>query len=463
MRGNIDKIHFVGIGGIGMSGIAEVLLNLGYTITGSDVEASPIIERLRKLGAKVAIGHEAGNIDEAQVLVYSSAVTIDNPEVAAARNRKIPVIPRAEMLAELMRMKYSIAVSGAHGKTTTTSMTAAMLTEAGLDPTIVIGGRLGSIDSNAKLGQGEYLVAEADESDRSFLKLLPTLAVVTNIDLEHLDTYKDLGDIQDAFIQFVNKVPFYGAGILCCDDPAVQAILPRLERRFITYGFSAQANLQARSPKIGAFHSSFTLYWKDEDLGKVELRTTGRHHILNSLAAIAVGIELRIPIEGILKTFARFENADRRMQLIGEANGVLVMDDYGHHPTEIIATLSTLKEGWGRRVVCVFQPHRFTRVKALMEEFWTAFNESDVLVVTDIYPAGEKPIQGVNAEEMAEGIKAYGHSDVLFIDNLDDVPAYLMERLKPGDILITLGAGNVWKVGRKTLAMLNEEGGLRTQ
>ncbi|HUX06794.1 MAG TPA: UDP-N-acetylmuramate--L-alanine ligase [Acidobacteriota bacterium] len=464
MRGNIDRIHFVGIGGIGMSGIAEVLLNLGYSITGSDLENSPIVERLRSLGATVAIGHDGANVEDAQVLVYSSAVTVDNPEVVAARNRKIPVIPRAEMLAELMRMKYSVAVSGSHGKTTTTSMAAALLTDAGLDPTIVIGGRLDSIDSNAKLGQGEYLVAEADESDRSFLKLLPTLAVVTNIDAEHLDTYENLADIQDAFIRFVNKVPFYGVGILCCDDPAVQAILPRLERRFTTYGFSAQANLQARSPAIKGFHSAFDVYWKEDKLGRAELRTPGRHHILNALATIAVGLELQIPVSKMLESLARFENADRRLQLIGEAGGVMVLDDYGHHPTEIIATLGTIKEAWNRRIVCVFQPHRYTRVEALMKEFWTSFNESDVLVVTDIYAAGEQPIEGVDAEQMAEGIKGYGHGDVLFIDNLADVPAYLMERLQPGDILVTLGAGDVWKIARKTLAMLEEEatGGSKT-
>ena len=458
MRKNIEKVHFVGIGGIGMSGIAEVLLNLGYTVSGSDLEESPIVERLRHLGARVDIGHDAANIADAQVLVYSSAVTLANPEVAAARSRKIPVIPRAEMLAELMRMKYSVAISGSHGKTTTTSMTSSIISDAGLDPTLVIGGRLGSIDSNAKLGQGEYLVAEADESDRSFLRLLPTLAVVTNIDEEHLDTYSDLSDIQDAFVQFVNKVPFYGAGILCCDEPSVQAILPRIERRYITYGFSAQANLQARAPRVEGFRSSYELFWRDEHLGRVEMRTPGRHHILNSLGAIAVGLELKLPVERMIESLARFENADRRMQLVGEVDGISVFDDYGHHPTEIAVTLATLKEGWNRRVVCVFQPHRYSRTQALMEDFWSSFNESDVLVVTDIYAASEKPIPGVSAEDMADGIKSYGHNDVIFIDDLKDIPAYLMERLKPGDMLITLGAGDVWKVGVKTLEMLREAG-----
>ena len=410
MRRSIERIHFVGIGGIGMSGIAEVLLNLGYSVSGSDLEDNPLIQRLRRLGARISIGHATENVADAQVVVYSSAVTLDNPEVAAARSRKIPVIPRAEMLAELMRMKYSVAVSGSHGKTTTTSMTAALLTDAGLDPTIVIGGRLNAIDSNAKLGQGEYLVAEADESDRSFLSLLPTLAVVTNIDAEHLDTYRDLSDIQDAFVQFVNKVPFYGAGILCCDEPAVQAILPRIERRFVTYGFSAQANLQARAAKVEGLRSSYDLFWREEALGRVELRTPGRHHILNSLAAIAVGLELQMPVAGMIECLKRFENADRRMQLVGEEGGVMVFDDYGHHPTEVGVTLATLKEAWqNRRLVCVFQPHRYTRIKALMQEFWSAFNESDVLVVTDIYAAGEAVIEGIRAEDLAEGIPTPPH------------------------------------------------------
>jgi UDP-N-acetylmuramate--alanine ligase len=457
MRKTFERIHFVGIGGVGMSGIAEVLLNLDYKVTGSDLEKSPITDRLSRIGIGVSIGHDAANVGDAQVVVYSSAVTLDNPEVAAARSRKIPAIPRAEMLAELMRLKYSIAVSGSHGKTSTTSMAAAVLSDAGLDPTIVIGGRLGAIDSNAKLGQGEYLVAEADESDRSFLKLMPTMAVVTNIDAEHLDTYHDIQDIQDAFVQFVNKVPFYGVGILCCDEPSVQAILPRLERRFVTYGFSAQAHVQARAPKVEGFTSSYDLYLREEKLARVELQTPGRHHILNSLASIAIGLELGLPVEGMVKSLGEFENADRRLQLLGEANGVMVFDDYGHHPTEIILTLETLKEAWRRRVFCVFQPHRYSRSKILMEEFWSSFNEADVLVVTEIYAAGEEPIAGVRAENMADGIISYGHNDVIFIDNLDDIPAYLVERLRPDDILITLGAGDVWKVGEKTLAMLGDE------
>ncbi len=456
MRDKYQKIHFVGIGGIGMSGIAEVLLNLGYTVSGSDLEESPIVGRLRGLGATIAIGHAAANLGDAQVLVYSAAVDGDNPELAAARMRKLPVIPRAEMLAELMRMKYSVAVSGSHGKTSTTGMVAALLSDAGLDPTIVIGGRLEAIDSNARLGGGEYLVAEADESDRSFLKLLPTIAVVTNIDAEHLDTYHDLEDIQDAFVRFVNKVPFYGAGILCGDEPSVQAVLPRLERRYVTYGFSAQADLQARGPQVRQFRSGFDLVWRGEELGSVELQVPGRHHILNSLAALAVGLELRIEPARMIESLAHFANVDRRLQLVGEADGVLVFDDYGHHPTEIRVTLATLREGWGRRIVCVFQPHRFTRTQALRREFLHSFNDADVLVVTDIYPAGEKPIRGVAAEDLVGGIVAYGHRDVLYIDKLGDIPAYLLERLQPDDILITLGAGDVWKVANGTLEMLRE-------
>jgi UDP-N-acetylmuramate--alanine ligase len=462
MRQSYQKIHFVGIGGIGMSGIAEVLMNLGYQVSGSDLEASPTVERLRRLGANIHIGHDASCLNDAQVLVYSSAVSQANPEVVAAHQRKIPVIPRAEMLAELMRMKYSVAVSGAHGKTSTTSMTAALLSDAGLDPTVVVGGRLAMYDSSAKMGRGEYLVAEADESDRSFLKLLPTLAVVTNIDREHMDTYRDLADIQDAFVQFVNKVPFYGAGIVCCDEPSVQSILPRLERRYITYGLSPQSDLQARNPKLNEFKSSYELFWKNEKVGQVSLQAPGRHHITNSLAALAVGMELGLPSERMIASLGRFRNADRRLQLVGDSAGVLIVDDYGHHPTEVRVTLATLKEAWGRRVVCVFQPHRYSRTRALLEDFWHSFNDADVLVITDIYPAGEKPIEGVSADLISEGIKAYGHRDVLFIDGLDDVPAYLVERLQEGDILITLGAGDVWKVARKTLAMLQELKGAST-
>lgn len=456
MRHTYKKIHFVGIGGIGMSGIAEVLINLGYQVTGSDIEDSPTTKRLRSLGAPIAIGHDAVNLNDAQVLVYSSAVGPDNPEIVAAHQRKIPVIPRAEMLAELMRMKYSIAISGSHGKTSATSMTAFLISEAGLDPTIVVGGRLDMFDSPAKLGDGEYLVAEADESDRSFLQLIPTIAVVTNIDKEHLDTYRDLADIQEAFVQFVNKVPFYGTGILCCDEPSVQSILPRLQRRYTTYGFSPQADLQAKNPEIKGFKSSFDVFLKGKKLGRARLKAPGRHHIANSLSAIAVGLELGLEPQQMLDSLKHFENADRRLQSIGETAGIMILDDYGHHPTEVRVTLATLKEAWERRVVCVFQPHRFSRTKALLEEFWHSFNDADVLVITEIYPAGEKPLEGVRADLISEGIKAYGHRDVLFIDALEDIPAYLMEILQEGDVLITLGAGDVWKVARKTLAMLKE-------
>jgi UDP-N-acetylmuramate--alanine ligase len=337
-------------------------------------------------------------------------------------------------------------------------MAAAVMSEGRLDPTIVLGGRLNTIGSNAKLGKGEYLVAEADESDRSFLHLMPTIAVVTNIDAEHMDTYSDLSDIKDAFVEFVNKVPFYGLGILCLDDPNVQAILPRIYRRFITYGFSAQSDLQARNDTVEGFGSSFDLHWRGEKLGRVKLNVPGRHHISNALAAMAVGLELQIDPKTMIDSLSHFTNADRRLQNRGEENGVMVLDDYGHHPTEIRVTLATLKQSWNRRVVCVFQPHRYTRVHKLMEDFWTSFNEADVLVVTDIYSAGERPIEGVNAEKIAEGIKSCGHRDLIYIDRLEDVPAYLMERLKEGDILITLGAGDVWKVGVVTLDMIKKMG-----
>lgn len=441
-----------------MSGIAEVLLTLGYTVSGSDIHESSITRRLREMGARIETGHDPANLNDAQVVVYSSAVNTDNPEVAEAIVRNIPVIPRAEMLAELMRMKYSIAISGSHGKTSTTSMVATILYDAGFDPTIVLGGRLEAIGSNARLGKSEYLVAEADESDRSFLHLMPTLAVVTNIDREHMDTYENLADIQNSFVEFVNKVPFYGLGVLCLDDPNVQAILPRIDRRFITYGFTAQSDLQARNARVERFTSTFDLFWRGEPLGEVLLNVPGFHSINNALAAIAIGMELQVDVKVMIESLSRFKNADRRMHHRGESNGVMILDDYGHHPTEIKATLETLRKGWNRRVVCVWQPHRYSRSQALKDEFFTSFNEADVLVVTDIYAAGEKPVPGVDGEMLTEGIKGFGHRDVIYIDSAKAIPAYLMERLQPGDILITMGAGSVWRVGTETLELLQDIG-----
>jgi len=441
------RIHFVGIGGSGMSGIAEVLINLGYQVTGSDLEEGPTVRRLRDLGGKVERGHREENVGDADVVVVSSAVKPDNPEVQEARRRQIQVIPRAEMLAELMRLKYGVAIAGSHGKTTTTSMVATILSGAGLDPTIVIGGRLGILGSNAKLGRGDLLVAEADESDGSFLRLTPTLAVVTNIDAEHLDHYGTLENLKRAFVDFLNKVPFYGCGIVCLDEPRIQEILPLLSRRVVTYGFSAQADLSAAAIELKGFQAAFDVRLQGKRLGRVVLQVPGRHSVANALAAIAVGLDLEIPFAAIAEHLGGFRGADRRFQLKGEAGGIMVIDDYGHHPVEILATLAAAKKGWGRRTVVVFQPHRYTRVKALLGEFARAFYDADVLAVTDIYPAGEAPIPGVTAEEMARAIKEHGHKDVTMVKDLRDVPAWLGEKAREGDLVITLGAGSVYRAG----------------
>jgi UDP-N-acetylmuramate--alanine ligase len=458
MYRHVRRVHFVGIGGIGMSGIAEVLLNLGYQVTGSDRKASAAIERLRRLGARVRIGHAAEAVEEeTDVVVVSSAVRAGNAEVEAARRRAIPVIPRAEMLGELMRLKYGIAIAGSHGKTSTTSMVAQVLHRSGLDPTIVIGGRLGILGSNARLGRGDLMVAEADESDGSFLKLSPTLAVVTSIDREHLDHFGDFAGLQEAFLGFLNKVPFYGAGIVCLDDPQVQALLPRLERRVVTYGMAKQADLVAASATVDGFTSAYQAVFHGSPLGEIRLRVPGRHSIENSLATIAVGLELELPFASIAAHLAEFEGADRRFQIKGAAAGITVVDDYGHHPTEIRATLDAAREGWDRRIVVVFQPHRFTRVHALKEEFERSFYQADAVVVTDIYPAGEEPIDGVDADVLARGIVAHGHKDVTRVPRVKDVPAALRPRLRNGDLVITLGAGDVTEVGDELLALLRSE------
>jgi UDP-N-acetylmuramate--alanine ligase len=447
----VRQVHFVGIGGIGMSGIAEVLLNLGYRVTGSDLAASPVTRRLEELGGLVTVGHSPRNVEGADVVVVSSAVKADNLEVAEARRRQIPVIPRAEMLAELMRMKYGVAIAGSHGKTSTTSMVAQVLSGSGLDPTIVIGGRLGILGSNAKLGKGDLLVAEADESDGSFLHLSPTIAVVTNIDAEHLDHYGSLVRLRDAFVDFLNKVPFYGTGIVCLDDPSVQAILPRLERRLVTYGLEGSPDLRAERVEFKEFESRFQVLLRGEPLGSISLRVPGLHNVRNALAAVGVGLELDLPFAWIASHLAQFRGADRRFQLKGSVGDVLVVDDYGHHPAEIRATLLAARRGWERRLVVVFQPHRFSRVAALREEFARSFGDADVLAVTDIYPAGEAPLPGVDADSLAQSIRAAGHGDVTLVRDLRDVPAFLSERTRPGDLVITMGAGSVWRAGEEFL------------
>jgi UDP-N-acetylmuramate--alanine ligase len=453
----VQRIHFVGIGGIGMSGIAEVLLNLGYGVSGSDIRRSPVTDRLAALGGRIHIGHAADNLALANVVVVSSAVRPDNIEVMEAKKRQIPVIPRGEMLAELMRLKYSIAIAGAHGKTSTTSMVATVLVHAGYDPTAVIGGRLNALGSNAKLGSGEFIVAEADESDGSFLKLSPTIAIVTNIDREHLDHYGDFAAVQDAFVAFINKVPFYGAAILCLDDPNVQAIVPRVERRIITYGTSNQADLIAAHVKIAGFGSSYEVRSQAGAFGTIHLQIPGQHSVMNSLAAVAAGLELDVPFTAIAEALRSFQNADRRFQIKGEARGVLVVDDYGHHPAEIIATLSAARKSCDRRIVAVFQPHRFTRTASLEEDFARAFYHADVLIVLPIYPAGEDPIPGVTAERLVSLVEKFGHRDVTFAPDFAAAEELLGARLLPGDLLLTLGAGDVWKIGERVLAAAREQ------
>lgn len=448
MYGKIQTIHFVGIGGIGMSGIAEVLLNLGYGVSGSDLKESETTRRLQTLGGAIHIGHSPDNVGSADVVVTSTAVQGDNPEVLEANRKLIPVIPRAEMLAELMRMKYGVAVAGTHGKTTTTSMVATLLVKGGVDPTAVIGGRLDAFGSNAKLGQGKFLVAEADESDGSFLHLSPTIAVVTNIDADHLDYYTDLDEIKEVFVDFINKVPFYGTAVLCLDDRNVQDIIPRVNKRFITYGLSSQADFQATELEFSGDRTSFTAHFRGERLGRVSFRMPGRHNVLNALAAIAVGRELDVPFETLVSGFADFGGVGRRFQHRYDGD-IMVIDDYGHHPTEIEATLSAARSGWDRRVVAVFQPHRFSRTQALFTEFVSAFNQADQLVVTDIYPAGETPIPGVTAERLAEAIQGHGHRGVHHVADLKSAVTTLNRIVEPGDIVITLGAGNVWQVGEQ--------------
>ena len=452
-----QHIHFVGIGGIGMSGIAEVLANLGFRVSGSDQKKSDVTAHLEELGVEVTEGHAAENVGDAHVVVRSTAVRDDNPEIIEARRHSIPVIPRAEMLAELMRMKpHTVAVAGSHGKTTTTSMVATVLGIAGLDPTFVIGGIVRTYRANARLGKSDLMVVEADESDRSFLMLTPTIAVVTNIDREHMDYYHDMEDVRRCFADFVNKVPFYGAAVLCLDDPHVQAVIPKVERRRVTYGLSAQADVSGHEISYDqSFGSTFAVWRGIDVLGHVALRVPGMHNVYNSLAAIAVGLELEVPFEKIAQALGEFSGADRRFQFKGEEAGITVVDDYGHHPTEIKATLSAARIGApNRRIVVLFQPHRYTRTNDLMDEFARAFNNADVLLVTDIYAASETPIDGVNAEVLTGRIKSYGHKNANYVGALDNAAQLLHENVREGDLVITLGAGSVHRAGDQLLGLL---------
>jgi UDP-N-acetylmuramate--alanine ligase len=455
---NFQRIHLVGIGGIGMSGIAEVLLTLGYSVSGSDTKPSAITERLQNLGATIYEGHKAAHVEGAHVVVTSSAIKADNPEVTEAHKRKIPVIPRAEMLAELMRLKYGIAVAGAHGKTTTTSLVASVLAAAHLDPTFVVGGRVNQAGSTAKLGKGEYFVVEADESDRSFLLLAPVVAVVTTIDREHLDQYASLEDIQDAFIQFVNRVPFYGAAILCLDEPNVQAILPGVKRPIITYGTSSQADLVISNVKLEGLGSEFRLSYKGEDLGLFHLpHPPGVHNVRNAAAAAAVALYLNVPADLIREGLAKFAGVGRRFDIKGVVDNITVIDDYGHHPAEIRATLEAARGCKFNRLLILFQPHRYTRTQYLWDEFSRAFNQADVLVLTDIYAASEAPIPGVTSEALANAIRGAGHKNVLFVRSMQEGIELLLREAHAGDAILTVGAGNISRASNELMVLLGTE------
>jgi len=453
----IKDVHFVGIGGVGMSGIAEILLSLGFGVSGSDLKPSGTTERLEQLGAHIWIGHRREHLEKADVVVFSSAVAADNPEILAAHDRRIPVIPRAEMLAELMRMQTSIAVAGMHGKTTTTSLVASVLLAAGLDPTVVIGGKLDHLGGGARLGQGDLLVAEADESDRSFLKLNPTVALITNMDLEHLDCYSSIEEIRATFLEFINRIPFYGQAIVCLDDPNVQRIIPLIQKRFVTYGFSSQAMYRARNAHYEGPVTRFSAYREGRLLGEVRLPMPGMHNVVNALAAVAVGDLLEVPFETTREALDTFPGVQRRFTLRGQAAGVSVIDDYGHHPAEIRAVLQAAKQVEPRRIAVLFQPHRYTRTKALFDDFMTAFHDADLLYVMDIYAASEKPIEGITGLGLAEGIRARGHNAVRFMPDRAAIPEILSADLQPGDMLITLGAGDVTRLGPEVLTALKKK------
>nr|WP_239015367.1 UDP-N-acetylmuramate--L-alanine ligase [Archangium violaceum] len=441
-----------------MSGIAEVLLNQGYRVSGSDLKASDITRRLQKLGATIFEGHRAENLVQADVVVISSAVRKDNPEVVTARQRKIPVIPRAEMLAELMRLKYAVAVAGSHGKTTTTSMVATVLSAAGLDPTAVVGGKVNVLDSNAKLGKSELMVVEADESDGSFLHLHPSISVVTNIDPEHMDHYGTLDNLKEAFTAFCNRVPFYGLNVLCLDNPNVQSLLPGLEKRFVTYGSSHMADYRLEGVRLEGFTTRFEAFRRDEPLGEFRVRMVGAHNALNALAVIAVAEEMDIPLDVVRSALSEFGGVQRRFTVRGEVAGVTVVDDYGHHPTEVQATLAGARRAFGKRLVVAFQPHRYTRTHDLLKEFATSFNDADLVFITSVYAAGEEPIPGATGDALVDAVRAHGHRDVTFVEKRTDIARTLLPRLREGDIVVTLGAGDITQVGPELVELLKQHG-----
>jgi len=445
-RGRVRHVHFIGVGGIGMSGLAEILRTLEFDVSGSDLRAGENTKNLERLGVRIDIGHRAENVRGADVIVYSSAIDNENPEVREARLHGIPLIQRAEMLAELMRVKYGIAIAGSHGKTTTTSLVATVLRAAGLDPTVVVGGRMSSLGSNARLGEGNMLVAEADESDGSFLRLTPTIAVVTNIDPEHLDFYKTHDKLKDAFVQFIEKVPFYGLAVLCLDHPHVQDLLPRIHRRHVTYGLSPQATYHARSLNYRGLSSSFVAFNRDKSLGEFSVRMPGEHNVLNTLAVIAVADELEVPLDVVKDALSTFHGVARRFTVVDEIDGVALVDDYGHHPAEVEATLNAARRAYEGRILVAFQPHRYSRTEHLFDEFTRAFNNADQLFLTDIYAAGEKPIPGITSEHLAEAIAQHGHHNVKYAPDRAAMSAELARIAKPGDVVIALGAGDINKI-----------------
>lgn len=452
----IKKVHFVGIGGIGMSGLAEILINQGFKVSGSDLAKSEITDHLEKLGAVIFEGHKAENVANADLVVYSSAVNTSNPEVKEAQERKIPTIKRAELLAETMRMKYGIGIAGTHGKTTTTSMVGLVLTEGNIDPTIIVGGKLSGLGgTNARLGNGDYIVVEADEFDRTFLQLTPTIAAITTLEKEHLDTYKDLDDIKSAFVQFANKVPFYGFVVLCLDEPALQDIIPMIKKKVITYGTSPQADVRAIDIEYSSNSSNYLVNYKGVDLGTIQLRMPGLHYVKNSLVAVTIAKELGVPFEKIKDALEKFSGVYRRFETKYD-NDILVLDDYAHHPTETTATLSGIRSGWKRRLVAIFQPHLYTRTRDFYAEFGRSFLNSDIFICTDVYPAREKPIEGVSGKMIADVAKDFGHKNVVYIENKNDVPDYLKSIVQKEDIIITMGAGDIWKYGEKFIQIYKE-------
>jgi len=457
--GRTKQIHMVGIGGIGMSGIAEILLLRGYNVTGSDSNLSETTKRLEELGAKIFQGHSASNIEGADVVVYTSAVKAEeNEETKAALTAQIPVIKRSEMLAELMRMKYGIGIAGTHGKTTTTTLAGHVIQDGNYDPTIIVGGRVHSFDkTNAVVGKGDIIIVEADEFDRTFLRLSPSLAVITNIEAEHLDIYEDLDDVKEAFIEFANKVPFYGAVIVCLDDPNVRSILPDIERRTITYGFTPQAEVRAVNIGQKGFRSTFTVLYQDEPIGEIALMAPGDHNIKNALAAVAIGLELGMEFEDIKKGLERFKGVFRRFQPKMDHDNILVIDDYAHHPTEVQATIKAARKGWeDRRIVAVFQPHLYSRTQEMHQEFGLSFFDAEVLVVTDVYPSREKPIEGVTGKLIADAAKTYGHKDVHYVRDKRDLPSRLKSIVQDGDIVITMGAGDIYKFGEQFTELVKQ-------